>query len=308
MSDAAELPVPPAVDLDLRRLRYFVTVAERLSFVRAAAELHLTQPALSRQIRTLEAELGVTLFRRDRQGTALTDAGAQLLDDARPILASAAAVQRRVRVVWRGERRFTIGFMPGVPVTPLIRAFSALTPHLVLDVVHTAIADQADFVLDGRVDVAFVREPVASELLELVPLFPEPRVAALAAEHPLADAPSISIGQLADLPLLQDPDDVPEWRPGAGFHDLREAHGHLRHRPTTIEESLEGAASGAGFAVLPAGMAAFYRRPDVAYVALDDVAPRMVALAHGKHRTMPELDQFARLAREMLGSPAEAPG
>ena len=77
------------MDLDLRKIRYFVTVAERLSFVRSAAELHLTQPALSRQIQSLEHDLGVVLFVRDRRGTALTDPGRQLLEDARPLLASA---------------------------------------------------------------------------------------------------------------------------------------------------------------------------------------------------------------------------
>jgi len=72
------------VDLDLRRLRYFVTVAEELSFVRAASLLHMTQPALSRQIGALEHDLGTQLLERDRRGTVLTAAGKQLLEDASP--------------------------------------------------------------------------------------------------------------------------------------------------------------------------------------------------------------------------------
>jgi DNA-binding transcriptional LysR family regulator len=84
------------LDLDLRKLRYFVAVADRLHFGRAADELHIAQPVLSRQIRALERDLGASLFTRDRHGVELTDAGRQLLADAGPLLASTHAVRRRV--------------------------------------------------------------------------------------------------------------------------------------------------------------------------------------------------------------------
>ncbi|MGQ4444735.1 LysR family transcriptional regulator, partial [Streptomyces violaceoruber] len=93
------------MDLDLRKLRYFVAVADRLHFGRAADALHIAQPALSRQIRALEQDLGASLFTRDSHGVTLTDAGRQLLDDAGPLLASAHAVRRRVSVAERGGRR-----------------------------------------------------------------------------------------------------------------------------------------------------------------------------------------------------------
>src|SRR5262249_50278516 len=82
------------VDLDLRRLRYFVEVADQLSFVRAALRLHITQPALSRQIANLEASLGVTLFERSRTGTSLSREGALLLERARALLGSASDFER----------------------------------------------------------------------------------------------------------------------------------------------------------------------------------------------------------------------
>src|SRR5258707_15653359 len=106
------------MDLDLRKLRYFVAVADTLHFGRAADELHIAQPALSRQIRALEHDLGTPLLTRDSHGVALTDAGRQLLTDAGPLLASAHAVRPRVTVAARGSQRLMVGFPAGIAVTP----------------------------------------------------------------------------------------------------------------------------------------------------------------------------------------------
>src|SRR3954471_3713630 len=112
------------MDLDLRKLRYFVAVAEKLHFGRAADELHIAQPALSRQIRALEKDLGTPLLTRDSHGVALTDAGRQLLTDAETLLASAHAVRRRVTLAARGSRRLMVGFRAGITVTAAVRAFA----------------------------------------------------------------------------------------------------------------------------------------------------------------------------------------
>lgn len=292
------------VDLDLRRLRYFVTVAEELSFVRAAALLHMTQPALSRQISALEHDLGTQLLERDRRGTWLTSAGKQLLEDAVPLLAASSALERRTRLVGRDPARFAIGFMPGIHATPIIREFAQRAPYLSIDVVFTSVTDQVDFLIDGRVDVCFVRLPLDDDTFTVLPLFPEPRVAAVPSSHPLAESPGIEIKQVSDLPLLQDPKEVPEWR--GVVAEPQPSPVSTRQRRPTVEESLERVALGAGVFVLPAGIADFYRRADISYVPLYDVAARMVALAYHKHRTMPELGQFAELATSMIGSePAE---
>ena len=93
------------VDLDLRKLRYFVAVADGLHFGQAAERLYVAQPVLSRQIRKLEQELGAALFVRSSRHVELTEAGRQLLDEARPLLAAADAASRRVRRAAQGQRK-----------------------------------------------------------------------------------------------------------------------------------------------------------------------------------------------------------
>jgi DNA-binding transcriptional LysR family regulator len=283
------------VDLDLRKVRYFVAVAERLSFVRAAAELHLTQPALSRQIQSLERDLGATLFERDRRGTALTGPGRQLLEDAHQLLTAAAALERRVRAAAKTPVEFTIGFMPGVPSTEIVKKFAAEEPSLLIDVVYVPMDDQEPYLLDGRVDVSFVRLPMRSRSVQAIPLFPEPKVAVVPADTPQAGAESLDLDQLRPLPLLGGPAPPSGWRGDTVFP----------HRPLfAVEERLEAVAAGHGFCVLPQGIALYHRRDDVAVVLLNDVEPITVALGYPPHRTMPAIESFARLARQHLGGAA----
>jgi DNA-binding transcriptional LysR family regulator len=284
-------------DLDLRKLRYFVAVAEELGFVRAAERLHIAQPVLTRQIKALERELGVQLFTRSTRGTALTPAGTVLLDDARAILRSATAVRRRVRQAARGGSRLTIGFMPGILPTETVRALRERFHGLRVDVVRTSWDDQVEMVLDGRVDASFVRFPIKGRGLTVIPLYTEPRVVALPATHPLAARETLTITELAELDLLQDPEAVPEW-PGP----RRESARHARGR--TVEEKLEMVAGERGIVFLPESTARFYTRPDVAYRPVKDLTPNQVALAYQANRDSPELRAMEEILRERYLRPA----
>ncbi|MDH6612443.1 DNA-binding transcriptional LysR family regulator [Streptomyces sp. SAI-208] len=289
------------MDLDLRKLRYFVAVAEELHFGRAAERLHIAQPVLSRQIRSLEDELGASVFDRDRRGTVLTPAGRQLLEDAVPLLASAEALRRRVSAAAQGAPTLTVGFMPGVVVTPATAAFTARRPGVNVRLLRTSWDDQVEVLVDGRADIGIVRLPIDRRGLQVRPLFQEPRVVMLPVGHRLAGNASVTVGDLASEHLLQDPDAVPEWRDVAV--ELREG----RHREVPaihqVEEKLELVASGAGVCVLPLSTATFYTRPDVVPLPVEDIGPNEVALAWVSSRRSPLVHDFAEAAAETLSRP-----
>ncbi|HVV21370.1 MAG TPA: LysR substrate-binding domain-containing protein [Pseudonocardiaceae bacterium] len=283
------------MDVDLRKLRYFVAVAEERHFGRAALRLHIAQPVLSRQIKALEDELKTPLLMRDRRSTELTPAGEQLLADARPLLANASALLRRVTRAARGSATFVVGFMAGLIVTAPIRELTARHPGLTVDVVRTGW-DAVDAVHDGRVDVTFLRLPVDRRGLRIQPLITEPRVATLPADHRLAGKEHVSIADLADDPLLQDPEMVPEWRDIATV-----APGPL---PVfhSVEEKLEHVAAGHGVCVLPLSAATFYSRADVTHVPIRDIPPNRVALAWDGTRRDGIVHEFAAIAADHADS------
>ncbi|MFJ1759415.1 LysR family transcriptional regulator [Amycolatopsis sp. NPDC088138] len=281
------------MDVDLRKLRYFVAVAEELHFGRAAARLHIAQPVLSRQIRALEGELRAQLFLRDRRSTELTDAGRQLLEDARPLLASAEGLQRRVATAARGNAAFTVGFMPGITVTEAVRALTARHPGLAVDLVRTTWDDQVDVLHDGRADVSVVRLPIDRRGLTVRPLFREPRVAVLRADHRLAGKDAVLVGDLADEHLLNDPDAVPEWRDIAV--EFREGAAPSRRGFGSVEEKLEHVAAGRGIAVVPLSTSEYYTRADVAHVPVEDLPPNEVCLAWIAARRSRLVHEFAEI-------------
>ena len=284
------------MDVDLRKLRYFVAVAEHLHFGRAAEALHIAQPVLSRQIKVLEDDLKALLFVRDKRATELTPAGAQLLAEARPLLANAAALQRRVTRVARGPATFVVGFMPGLIVTAPIRALVSRHPELTVEVIRTTWTDQTDVIHDGRADVSFVRLPIDQQGLTIQQLHTEARVAALPADHRLAGKGTISIADLADEHLLQDPNAVPEWRDVAT--ELRTR----TRRPApffhSVEEKLEHVAAGHGVCVLPLSVAMFYSRVDITHVAITDIAPNQICLSWDSTRRSRVIHEFAAIAAE----------
>jgi DNA-binding transcriptional LysR family regulator len=285
------------MDLDLRKVRYFAAVAEKLHFGRAAEELHIAQPALSRQIRALEKDLGTPLLIRDSHGVALTDAGRQLLTDAGPMLASAEAIRRRVTEAARGGQRLMVGFRAGITVTAAVREFATRHPNVIVDVQRIDGDDQATMLLDGRIDAAFVRLPIDEAGLRVTPLYTEPRVAVLPAGHRLAGKEQITEADLAGEPLLwpADPSTQPTKRP----------HPNAGYLVRGVDETLEHVAAGRGISFLARSATVFYSHPEVSFVPIPDLAPEQVCLAVAASHTSPLVDDFLTAAQVTAGITAE---
>ncbi|MEC4018660.1 LysR family transcriptional regulator [Streptomyces sp. H27-D2] len=285
------------MDVDLRKLRYFAAVAEDLHFSRAAERLFIAQPVLSRQIRALEHELGVELFIRSSRQVSLTDAGTVLRAESAALLAAADTAVRRVRAAGSGVRTLTVGFIAGVTVTTAVRAFAAEHPEVTVELRRVERYDQAEALMDGSVDVAFVRLPITERGLAIVPLYAEPRVAVLPAGHRLADRTGVSITDLADEPVLTHRGATAAWEAFAGV-DPRPDGRSPRRGPAirTIDEKLEHVAAGSGVAFLPESAAAQFRRPDITYVPVTDIPLTWVCVAHREGEARGPVLDFVRAA------------
>jgi DNA-binding transcriptional LysR family regulator len=279
-------------DLDMRKLRYFVAVAEELNYGRAAERLHIAQPVLSRQIRAFESDLGVQLLARDSRGTLLTPAGKQLLKDARFLLAESKALRQRLFRVAEPTATVTVGVMPGLLATAAAAAFEDDDPSRRAVVVQVGWAEQVDVVRSGDVDVVYAREPIDRHGLGTAPLLEEPRDVVLPAGDPLAKKKrSVRLADLASRRLLQDPATLPEWYAIATPEHRRP--GQMAH---TVEEKLELVAAQAGFVILPRSTTAFYRRPDVRVLPVQDIGPSQVTLIWDASTDNPARDAFVTSA------------
>jgi DNA-binding transcriptional LysR family regulator len=285
------------VDLDLRKLRYFVAVADRLHFGRAADDLHIAQPVLSRQIRALEHDLGAALLTRDSHRVTLTDAGEQLLADAGPLLSSADAARRRVTLAARGGRRLMVGFRAGVAVAPAIERFADRHPDVVVDVQRLEGDDQATKLLDGRIDIGYVRLPIDETGLRVIPVYTEPRVAVLPTGHRLAGKEQITQADLAGEPLL--------WGSDPSTQPTRRPHPNAGYLVRGVDETLEHVAAGRGISFLARSATVFYSHPNISYVPVSDVAPDQVCLAVTASRTSTVVDDFVAAAQATASITAE---
>jgi DNA-binding transcriptional LysR family regulator len=198
------------MDVDLRKLRYFVAVAESGGFRRAAEELRIGQPALTRQIRAFEGEMDAELFTRSFRGAELTEAGRRLLAEAPMLLEAADSLRRRLGLVRRMTERVTLGFVQGIPVAPIARDFTAMHRKVDVDLLSIDADEQAQATVTGRVDVCFARLPLVAHGLEIVPLYEEPRVVALPSSNPIAQLEYVSLRDLQRFRLLQPPDGMVE--------------------------------------------------------------------------------------------------
>lgn len=191
----------------MRHLRALLALAEELNFTRAAERLHVTQQALSGQIRQLEARIGAELVERNGRPVQLTPAGRTLLEHARPLLAGVEHAILATRAA--GARsELTVGYPAALTrrlVAPAFDRFQADQPDVELTIHFAGFLDPLGGLRDGRADVAFLYGEFEHDGIELRSLFTEPRGVALAADHPLAARAEITIDEFVAEPLVEVP-------------------------------------------------------------------------------------------------------
>uniref|UniRef100_UPI003F4979E9 LysR family transcriptional regulator n=1 Tax=Cupriavidus necator TaxID=106590 RepID=UPI003F4979E9 len=195
--------------MDLRNLRYFEAIANAGSFSAATAVLHRTQPALSRAIQDLEAELGFALFVREGRRIALTPEGRSVLEEARPVIEGACALEAHARLLASGKTSILrIGGATSTierALPALIAGFRTTHPHVEITLATDSGSGLLAGLEQGELDAVFTRQ-TSSDLLESRRLFPLHVVAAIHAPHPLSGHPSLDVRQLGNEPLLLAPE------------------------------------------------------------------------------------------------------
>ncbi|WP_322490093.1 LysR family transcriptional regulator [Chloroflexus sp.] len=288
--------------MELRHLRYFEAVARHSHVTRAAAELHIAQPALSKQISQLERELGITLFDRVGRSLRLTEAGEALLPYARAILAQVeearAAMAERVGLK---AGRVSIGAPPTVGahlLPPLLAAFHQRYPGITLRLHEAGIQSLLDLLEAGLTDLAVVALPVSDELLTVKPLLNEPLVLIVSPTHPLAGRSEVTMAELRNE----------RWILSPASYELREATlKACREAGFTPQTVMEGGetetlvrfvAAGLGIALVPALAVAGFHNV-VSLTIHDQSLTRSLGLVWRSDRTA---SPAARALREFLVS------
>ena len=286
--------------MELRQLEYFVAVARELHFARAAANLHVAQPSISQQIKTLELELGVQLFERTSKAVSLTTAGSELLTLAVEILHDVQHFQRVAQTTARrvaGQIR--IGFLGDEYAHPraerLLASVRRHHPRLVIEFSQVDFAEHHQTLENGQVDVSFVFGPTP-DTIATVPLFEWPRFVAvskaLAERHPDDIADHLREEPIA-LPIQMASQ---AWR--IAWTPADQPAG-----PTFVvgEESMENMLAVVGaaraYCVVPGYVPRFYPQPGVAFVSVPDVRPATVCLGALRSRLAePQIEAMMKTA------------
>lgn len=291
--------------MELRHLRYFVAVAEELSFTRAAERLHIGQPPLSQQIQALEHEIGARLFERNKRRVLLTEAGRLFLADARRVLAlsdQAKETARRAHLGEAGELR--VGFTFSTPFTPLfakvVRRYRQRYPDVLLTFHEVATQPQLARIEARELDVGFVR-PASMPLprsVALTMLRRDPLRLVLPTGSPLARKQTIAVKDLAGQAFVVFPKDA-----GTGIYhqifDLCRAAGFTPDiameagEPSTI---IGLVAAGCGISLLPGSFEGIHMDGVVYRPLADPEATTAMLLARHAEGGGPLVDAFVALA------------
>lgn len=293
--------------MELRQIRTFLSVAETLHFGRSAKLLHLSQPALSLQMKSLEEELEVNLLQRSRQGTALTEAGRIFRNEVMIALEQFEVASQKARWTAAGQLgRIRVGFIStaGHEIVPnLIRRFRKLYPSVDFSLRNIVTNDQIAMIQNRTLDVGFLRLPIENiKGIDVTVVHREPLVVVLPPNHALATQKEIRLRKLnGERFLMYDRPDA------SGFHDL--LLGILSRAgvvPNIVQTASEMSTlislvdSGMGVALIPESAT----RQRIAKIAVcpvaDRIPPSEIGMIVGKGNDLPAVQRFCELAQSIL--------
>lgn len=300
--------------MELRHLRYFVTVAEELHFGRAAARLFIAQPPLSQQIQQLERELGVSLFARTSRRVQLTAAGEAFLTEARQILRGVEAAPGAARRAASGDTgRLAIGFAASATydlLPAVLHDFRALYPEVALSLQELNAAEQGAALSGKTIQVGFARPYTSHPDFAVGAVLREAFLIALPETHPLSGPGPLPLSALAAEPFISFPempkpsyaDAVRLACEGAGFMP------RVAQEVREMQTALSLVAAGFGVALLPSSVQ-HLRRDGFVYRSLEEPAPRTeLAVVSRADDPSPPLKNFLTIVQRQVGRREEVPG
>jgi DNA-binding transcriptional LysR family regulator len=295
--------------MELRHLTYFIAVAEEMHFGRAAKRLNISQPPLSQQIMQLEAEIGVRLFNRTNRRVEITPAGMVFLAEARRVMTMSEEAVRRAILADKGEiGLLAMGFIGSANYSVLpqvVREFRRRFQNVQLSLTEMSTSDQLEALLDGTIQVGFLRPPqgIKEKGLTVEPVFREPLMVVLPRNHPLKREMSLTLRQLAKDSFIMIPRQI-----GPGFFDhlivLCQKEGFS---PNIVLEASQYhtviglVAAGLGIAVVPASMQRS-RFEGVVFRALSGGTETILDMAWVTGNQSLILQNFIHVARKVVRS------
>lgn len=291
--------------MNLSHLEAFVAVAKSLSFTKAAKQLHISQPALSNQIKLLEQSLEVPLFVRDRHSVALSAAGKELLDDAESLLADAEKFRQRARRTAGGARGvLRVGFVASATMDIVPRLTVALRKHfpeVSLQLKNIPSVAQIEQLKHCALDAGIVRLPLHESDIDVIPLHSEPFAIVFSKQHSLRARKVVTVRDLADESFIayteqQAPAFFQQWTGicrRAGFTP------RIVQEVAEMETALALIAAGVGVGILPEGLAKRHARTLVVQSLRTEPVRSEIGLAFRKADT-------SALTRHLIASATEA--
>jgi DNA-binding transcriptional LysR family regulator len=292
---------------DLRRLQYFVAVARERNFTRAAERLHVAQPALSRQVRLLEQELGVELLHRTTHQFELTEAGAFLLERGPVLLDAADELWRNVRTYGTGERGGVLiayGGSASYETAPrLVRALTERHPGIAVTTAVKSVDEIAAGLRDGSIGLGLVRCAAQTADLEMRTIRLERQGLLIRRDHRLASRAAVSIGDVADDPLLLHPRDANPGHYDAVLTLCREQgfEPHVLLRTLSFDLAYTPVLRGEAVAVIGESSSSLGLPGELVWLPLSPPASFPVSLLARRHNRSPAVNRLLDAAAAICG-------